>query len=64
MWIWIVVAVVAVAAGVYAFWPRADHLGSRVTRASTLAHGRADPYGGTSGPNSSGAGDGGGGGGL
>ncbi|GAA4721064.1 hypothetical protein [Nocardioides conyzicola] len=44
MWIWIVVAVVVVAAGVYAFWPRADHLGSRVNRASAIAQGRAENY--------------------
>jgi hypothetical protein len=61
MWLWIVLAVVVVAAGVYAFWPRAGGLDARVNRASIIAHGRADNYGGTSGPNNGGA-DGGGGG--
>ncbi|GAA4758873.1 hypothetical protein GCM10023350_50990 [Nocardioides endophyticus] len=53
MWTWIV----AVAAGIYAFWPRADGLDSRVDRATGIAHGRAGNYSGTS---NSGA-DGGGG---
>jgi hypothetical protein len=56
MWIWIVVGVVAVAAAVYAFWPRAGGLDSRVNRASAIAQGRADDYNGTSGPNNSGGG--------
>jgi hypothetical protein len=60
MWTWIVLGVVAVSAGVYAFWPRAGGLDSRVNRASGIAHGRAGNYSGTSGPNNSGA-DGGGG---
>lgn len=46
MWIWIVLGVVAVAAVVYAFWPRADRFGSRVNRTSTIAQGRAENYDG------------------
>jgi hypothetical protein len=44
MWFWIILAVVALAAGVYAFWPRADNLGARVNRTSAIAHGKAENY--------------------
>lgn len=60
MWVWIVLAVVVVAAGIYAFWPRAGGLDARVNRASIIAHGRAGDYGGTSGGADTGGGDAGG----
>jgi len=60
MWVWIIVGAVALAAGVYAFWPRAGGLDSRVNRASILAHGRVDNYSGTSGSSDTGGGGDGG----
>lgn len=45
---------------VYAFWPRADGLGGRVNRASTIAHGRAGNYDGSGGGGDAGGGGGGG----
>lgn len=56
MWTWIVLAVMVVAAGVYAFWPRAGGLDARVNRASAIAHGRTDSYDGYSGPSDAGGG--------
>ena len=58
----IVIGIFVAVMVVYAFWPRADQLGSRVSRASTIAHGRSDNYGGGAGSdNGGGAGTGGGG---
>ncbi|GAA1769650.1 hypothetical protein GCM10009795_014770 [Nocardioides hankookensis] len=53
----IVIGIFVAVMVVYAFWPRADGLGSRVNRASTIAHGKAGNY-----DNDGGGGSGGGGG--
>jgi hypothetical protein len=48
---WIVVAVVVVGLGVYAFWPRRSGVDNEVWRSRQLDKGRAENYNNTSGPN-------------
>jgi uncharacterized iron-regulated membrane protein len=55
MWIWIVLAVVAVAAGLYAFWPRKRGISDRnALGGRRTAQGTVENYNNPSGPNFSG----------
>lgn len=55
MWIWIVLAVVAVAAGLYAFWPRKGGISDRrALGGRRTAQGTVENYNNPSGPNFSG----------
>lgn len=52
MWIWIVLAVVAVAAGLYAFWPRKSGIDDRKAMSGrSTAKGSVENYNNPSGPN-------------